>query len=442
MDSRRTLPTALACSLLTMVCLDGSAAPPATQPANRTERTPTTVAATTQPAAPEIPLIGDLGTLRQKSAIKLRRDWQARVGLGSSGQQGGPWMVLYCLASYAGDARRPTQLHQAEVRRGEPLGPLSYSIQRIDPPHRRLVQPPPLREHFSLQEAHKHPPTQRLYAAVIPLTHKGRWLVRVYGPKGEVVARRVLTVRAPLSTPWAPLLENTGRKAPIKQLRKEGTPQPVARDVHAVLPRLQGRTPLWAASGKGEPSKRGRFLPGTLPPVGGWARLLNLQAGKRKVGQAEPPPLTLKADKGVLLVESRDVPIADGRKHLLARWWINDKPLYPPILDVTRGIRESGLVAARGMRELKIACQWPDFVKPVRPGDRIGVQLLYCPDGSDLVTGPDTCGKAALALHLRDRHPLLSNRADFRVTAEMVRNRAATALKVGAAGEGGSTSAR
>ena len=351
-------------------------------------------------------------------------------------------MVLYCLASYAGDASQPTQLHQAEVRRGEPLGPLSYSIQRIDPPHRRLVRPAPRLEQFSLQESLKNPPVERLYAAVIPLTHKGRWLVRVYGLKGDVVARRVLTVRAPLSTPWAPLLENTGREAPIEQLRKQGTAQPVARDVHAVLPRMQSLMPLWVASGKREPSKRGRFLPGTLPPVGGWGQLLNRRPRERKVGQDEPMPLTLKADKGVLLVESRDVPIADGRKHLLARWWINDKPLYPPILDVTRGISESRLVAARGMRELKIACQWPDFVKPVRAGDRIGLQLLYCPDGSDLVTAPDTCGKSASALLLRDRHPLLSNRADFRVTAEMVRNRAATALKAGAAGEGGSTSAR
>src|SRR4051794_8346199 len=76
-------------------------------------------------AEPSIPDIKTLEELRATPPLRLPDGRAARVGLAESGPDGGPWMLLYCLA----DARADREEAEQDQTRGDhALGPFCWRV--------------------------------------------------------------------------------------------------------------------------------------------------------------------------------------------------------------------------------------------------------------------------------------------------------------------------
>jgi hypothetical protein len=104
---------------------------------------------------------------------------------------------------------------------------------------------------------------------------------------------------------------------------------------------------------------------------------------------------------------------------MLARWWVNGRPVIPERTDEMEAISIGRRV--RYEKLVKVAFGLPYNVQSVKPGDVVGVQVLYSP--SFLQTLPKSRGRDQLhdALWAGDPDvaavPLLSNRIEFVVPA-------------------------
>jgi hypothetical protein len=118
--------------------------------------------------------------------------------------------------------------------------------------------------------------------------------------------------------------------------------------------------------------------------------------GRRIVKRLENEPLprlvpervddTLRVGvEGLVLSIESDTDIHTYRPdwHFLARWWVNGKPFLPSQLTVFPG-DENGMVR-RGKR-LRVGLDLDARRLGAKSGDRIGLQLLYCPHGWSWVT--------------------------------------------------------
>ena len=64
--------------------------------------------------------------------------------------------------------------------------------------------------------------------------------------------------------------------------------------------------------------------------------------------------------------------------HLLTRWWVNDKPFVPEQIEHPFGIAGYGRVYED--TEKRIGLNLLPQLLGAKPGDKIGLQLLYCPN--------------------------------------------------------------
>jgi len=127
--------------------------------------------------------------------------------------------------------------------------------------------------------------------------------------------------------------------------------------------------------------------------------------------------LTLDGDRFVIESDGPEMVLWPDW-HLVARWWDNGNPVTPPKLDHFIW-RQLGRLVRWGKR-MTVAFGLPDDLGPVKPGDRLAVQVLYAPAGYDfIVEGPARQMNRPVAGDRASRVPLLSNRLEFTLTAAL-----------------------
>jgi hypothetical protein len=181
---------------------------------------------------------------------------------------------------------------------------------------------------------------------------------------------------------------------------------------HAWTPWLEhGRKPAFPDEGIVLPS-----FPMAIP-------LVTIEAGKARTGRlptfwpAEPDPkLTIKLDGDQVAVRSdAEFETTHFALHMMARWWINDKP-YAPTKTESRLMQLSGLLSNE--KEIQLDFDFRADRLRAKVGDKIGMQVMYsenywayCVEPSELearAESADEIGKVQMSNRIdfvvRDRH--------------------------------------
>ena len=339
--------------------------------------------------------IADVRSLRQLHAaayISAGREWDVKLGLGDSGEQGGPWAILYCWATYHGTEQTP-RLGGAALA-GNPLGPLYVQVawdgRPIDKPTPRV----PMK--VSLKDS--------LYSIAIPLAWKGQCQITVCTSDGRPIAQREVTVNTVRACYWqtfaAPAYEALGRA----DMRIDTEPA-------AAMPAFFGLAAVLRPGAEIAPELMDANLPGSVPLADEWigASLVSAQAGHA----AEMIEIRLQGN--VLTVDSAHSTITNRLDaYMLARWWVNGKPV--PAVARLRHMQVSGMVTPAD--SVRVEFRLPSTLGKVVAGDKIGLQLLYAP-GAIMIPSPQASEVTALGFGvLRGKGrtcmaPMLSNRLEF-----------------------------
>jgi hypothetical protein len=310
------------------------------------------------------------GDLEKTVPISLASGWVVRVGLADAAPDR-PWRLLYCRSDYAGKGAPPA-IHHDSVK-GEVLGPVQLEV-AWNHPQRTVADK--LKRLGPIPTPHLY-----LYCVPIALAWKGECTIRLWGADGALLARRVLTVEQAPTWYWQE----------FARLRRSGPDQKqdciVSDQVHAAAP-------------------------------------VGFAAVEAEAMTPEHAPLSLSLDNGAFHLRG-DKPLTDWPDYcLLARWWVNDKPVEPQRSDRQRLISLGRGVASA--RDLYIAFGLPDDLGPLKAGDHIALQVLYAPGGYTWIVkstphSPWPLLQAQFEGSAPHPAPLLSNRLEFVLTAEQLR---------------------
>jgi len=356
----------------------------------RADRAHPTAAASQPTPGPTLPEVGSLEELRQVPPVVLANGWRVRLGLAGGGTEAGPWMLLYCLAEYVRDDFNPTIAYSGAAW-GKFLGPVFFTVngQPDDFPFIAVEEPPK--------------PSEALFCRPVLTAEQGDYDIRVYSQRGRLLAHRTVRVRESRPCYWQQLagpLNDPGRP----DVRLATLPKPTA-----AVPRFPGLSPVWAAGPEGMwPAWSAGSLPGQIH-----AATVPLP---RKRPQTHALSLTLEQGS-TLVVRSRERLMARPTGYLLARWWVNGRPVAPFGGRAEAPARLEGVAPLA--TEIRIALKLPENLGTLKPGDRVALQVLYSPcpyrpvagaaprDGTMADLAPDwnQFGPATM--------PLVSNRLAF-----------------------------
>jgi hypothetical protein len=187
-----------------------------------------------------------------------------------------------------------------------------------------------------------------LYVRAIPVDRVGAYRVRVTHPKGRTLAEATLEGTANHFHPWTPWFRYG-----------------VGNDVSG--PDVGIALPCWDDLGPVAFVGPGKVKAGDLPTL----------------LPARPKPgfrITVEGDD--LLIRSEE-PFTASRPdyHLLARWWINDKPFMPE--QVAEYTARVGYGRVFQEKELRVPLRFDPRRLRAKAGDKVGLQILYCPEKWD-----------------------------------------------------------
>jgi hypothetical protein len=363
-------------------------------------------AAATQPAR-EIPLIRSVEELRaHKVPAVAIPGWDLYLGLAEAGGSAGSAMLIYCLAEPRGGGD-PNAIHVTDPAGDKSLGGLVHW--RLKEKGSKAVT---LIEKHSDYEPNYPNTNPMLFCDVICPHRKGDFTVEVLSPDGTLLASAGFKVAEVRPVYWH-LFSITAKTANREPQPADGPPRKKEAEfvaggpTCAALPRYPARRPMR------EPVRSA--LPGQLPPVEAPAAATEPGAID-KVGT-----LDLSLDKGgILRIRCGESMDDDVELHFLARWWLNGKPVAAPT-GVGRPISRAR--AVRSVNELEVPFGLPDCMKEAKAGDEVGLQVLYCPLGWQMLGDLDQAAFRDSSFSM----PVLSNRIAFKLTAEMLAGAAAPA---------------
>jgi hypothetical protein len=147
--------------------------------------------------------------------------------------------------------------------------------------------------------------------------------------------------------------------------------------------------------------------------------------------EAKRMPLGLTLADGQFVLETRCVvglyEPADG---LLARWWVNGRPVAAALAQDRLQEQQPVDKLLRALRQppapLRIPAALPQTLGPVKPGDKVALQVMYCPAGFKelgVLARRQELEKSGADCFLPAFQPLLSNRLEFEATKAMAVSR-------------------
>lgn len=158
-----------------------------------------------------------------------------------------------------------------------------------------------------------------------------------------------------------------------------------------------------------------------MPTGPAWHDLARPKARSRHEGETIYG-LDVAIEDGTLTVRSEMPMITWPDLHLLARWWVNGRPVRPARPESVRSISLGRLVSTG--TEMRVDFRLPKTLGPLKVGDTVGLQLLYSPGMiAQLPTFPCPETLASSSPTSTARVPLLSRRLDVRVTEPMLASR-------------------
>ncbi len=351
--------------------------------------------------------VRSLDDLRGLKGVSVDKSWEIRVGLGDGGNDSGPWTLVYCLARHLGQEERSVFPFIRDAV--EPLGPVKLEVawdkqERMMDATRRDVPRMEVKRGVEL-----------LFCTAVVLNHAGICHISIRRANDALLLARDVEVKEPRTRLWHSLaaLERYTDVAGDTRFRYRMLDTTMEH-----RPEYGGmrRMPIDAAP-KIDPAgypATASLLPGAIPMCEEWWSPLFPGV---KLG-AENVALELSLKDGEIIVRSKVGKMVDwADEYLLARWWVNGKPIVPP------PGRPSMRMAGRRVGEtdqMTIVFGLPQTLGKLRLGDKVGLQVLYCPDGTTPIT--DELG---MALHRAAGEtgalsaPLLSNRIEFAVKVGM-----------------------
>lgn len=223
-----------------------------------------------------------------------------------------------------------------------------------------------------------------LFLRSIPIPRAGRYKVEILSPDKKTL--RSVLVEGTLEPfhPWMPF-----EGPPPMDLQLQRTPEVkvIAGAVSnpsagIAIPSWDGSIPYPSSETKKALSDPGLLLPSLLP-------------------RASRPAMKLDFKDSTLVLNASEELIGQRiLRHFLSRWWINGEPYVPK-----QALRHDSELGGGFSRTAKSFCLQLDFDPArigARPGDRIGVQLLYLDQGWKFGDGEsevlDNCeGRALLS---------------------------------------------
>ena len=366
---------------LFLVIAPALAAAPATAPATRPAFA---VEARGDAKAAAIPTVATFADLL-KQPTKRIGGWDVRVGVADPGDALGPAAVLYALADWAGEGPSTTR----RVMGLHPLGPLAARWQWDE----QLTD-----MNLSLREALSAKGKRLLFATTIPLRSSGQCRVNLCENRQNREAdapplwAATLVVSESPRPAWGVFARST---SPTKS---DGV---VADEFYTAVPKIDGVFPILT----GDPKDANRWA-GPLPPLG--------------AADAKDSPLTLALTDGqFILTSTRPLWDFNAPEQLLARWWVNGRPVRRDAILIApqRMMQQSRQISSRD--EAAIRFGLPDHLGPLKPGDEVAVQLLYCPGGLES-PGPEMALMAQRSYPDALTLPTLTNRLTFTMTPDLL----------------------
>ncbi len=298
--------------------------------------------------------------------------------------------------------RKPSEVGE------QPLGPLRMAIIRADeaPAHAQAVD-------MMMRDSESPGRDARLFVAPIMGARPGRLRVTIYDSANRAIAACEVTVTEQAVHPWA-VFRPVARPADGPEQPRPGDPDDLTVD--HVKPRGDGAAvPDWTQFGDWPLFTDVRARDGGVElrsdPELSAAQVSMNNSLPRFMPAEVDPGLKLSVRGADLEIVSRE-PIITARAdwHFLVRWWVNGRPFVPGHLEAS-GDQNGVLIVGRHLR-------LPGAIDPAaigaRPGDRVGVQIMYCEHGWTFVTEHMEILKARHPAGLTPL-PRLSNRAEFTV---------------------------
>jgi acetyl esterase/lipase len=299
--------------------------------------------------------------LQSQAPIELGDGVKVRLGLSADRSPQWSSVLLYCLTEGYTPASRGIG--------PEPLGPVhaTFTFGKWE------TRPGLVR--WGAGKEKDWPKASYLFIRVLPVDQVGVYKVRVNHPKGHRLAETTLEGTNDAFHPWVPwfFLNRDSDSADARPI--EGIALPSRFRLVPIASAGPGKTP----SGD---------LPALFP-------------------SAPTPGFRISVqDDDVLIRAETEFTTSHPDYHLLTRWWVNDKPFVP------RQIKESWVYPGYGLvhegKELRVPLHFSPARLRAKPGDKIGLQLLYCPGEWEW------CNRMGLVKGLVfPDAPWLSNRTDF-----------------------------
>ncbi len=372
-------------------------------------------------AAEEIAHVKDIAQLRALKPIRLKDGTDIRLGFGEGGRDADPWKLIYCLAKYA-ERKNGTHISISGKIFGEFLGPVFYDSVAVN--HDRERERPKVEIEMNI-DSDALRAEEELFCGLILLVHKGVHLTQVMLQDGTVLQEMKFTVATEPVCYW----QNFADEQQFLAGKDNTSGTCVDRDTFAVHPRFDGTYPIFRINENTNPAQfpdtgvrnkeRGNFLPGAIS-LKGCELFQKVATVPHKVSR-KFYPLHLSLNGDAFVIESV-VPMMDEFDDtLLARWWVNGKPIAAKRTNEFREKARGRLVDF--IKTAKVAFDLPKCLGKVKVGDKVKLQVLYSLSGYSPIPlghrdGEDATGGETPWKNMTP--PLLSNPLEFTITKKLL----------------------
>ena len=372
-------------------------------------------------AAEEIAQVKDIAQLRALKPIRLKDGTDIRLGIGDGGRDADPWKLIYCLVKNA-ESKNGTQISISGKISGEILGPVFYDCVAANDDRERGR--PKVEIEIKMDDVAPRA-EEDLFCGLILLAHKGVHLTQVMVQDGTVLQEMKFTVATEPACFW----QNFADEQQFLAGKDNTSGTCVDRDTFAVHPRFDGTYPIFRINENTNPAQfpdtgvrnkdRGNFLPGAIS-LKGCEFFQKVATAPHKVSR-KFYPLHLSLNGDAFVIESV-VPMMDMFDDtLLARWWVNGKPIAAKRTNEFRQKARGRLVDF--IKTAKVAFDLPKCLGKVKVGDKVKLQVLYSLDGYTPIPLGHRDGVDAARCETPWENnmtpPLLSNPLEFTITKEL-----------------------